>query len=70
MPLSLTIYFVKHLAFYMGDKIGVGIEILPIKTLQSRMSSGVAYYEGEIYNIIRQGRGVSAVPLVLVGIDE
>ena len=61
--------FVKHLAFYVGDKIDVGIEILPMKTLQSQMSSGVAYYEGEFYNVVRQGRGVPAVPLVLVGIE-
>lgn len=60
--------FVKHLAFYMGDKIDVGIEILPMKSLQIRMSSGVAYYEGELYNVIRQGRGVPAVPLVILGI--
>ncbi len=61
--------FVKHLAFYIGDKIDVGIEILPMKTLQAQMSSGVAYYEGELYNVIRQGRGVPAVPLVILGID-
>jgi len=61
--------FVKHLAFYIGDKIDVGIEILPMKALQSKMSSGVAYYEGELYNVIRQGRGVPSVPLVLLGID-
>ncbi len=61
--------FVKHLAFYIGDKIDVGIEILPMKTLQSQMSSGVAYYEGELYNVIRQGRGVPAVPLVIIGIE-
>ena len=61
--------FVKHLAFYIGDHIDVGIEILPMKSLQSQMSSGVAYYEGELYNVIRQGRGVPAVPLVLVGIE-
>lgn len=60
--------FVKHLAFYIGDKIDVGIEILPMKELQSQMSSGVAYYEGELYNVVRQGRGVPAVPLVIVGI--
>ena len=60
--------FVKHLAFYMGDKIDVGIEILPMKALQMRMSSGVAYYEGELYNVIRQGRAVPAVPLVILGI--
>ena len=61
--------FVKHLAFYVGDKIDVGIEILPMKSLQSGMSSGVPYYEGELYNVIRQGRGVPAVPLVLIGIS-
>ena len=45
--------FVKHLAFYVGDRIDVGIEIPPIKSLQSQMSSGVAYYEGEFYNVVR-----------------
>ena len=33
------------------------------------MSSGVAYYEGELYNLLRQGRGSPAVPLVLLGIS-
>jgi hypothetical protein len=61
--------FVKHLAFYVGDRIDVGIEILPMKSLQSNMSAGVAYYEGEFYNVVRQGRGVPAVPLVLIGIE-
>jgi len=61
--------FVKHLAFYVGDHIDVGVEILPMKSLQSEMSSGVAYYEGEFYNVVRQGRGVPAVPLVLIGIE-
>ncbi len=60
--------FVKHLAFYVGNHIDVGVEILPMKSLQSQMSSGVAYYEGELYNIIRHGRGVPAVPLVVAGI--
>jgi hypothetical protein len=61
--------FVKHLAFYIGDHIDVGIEVLPMKTLQSQMSSGVPYYEGEFYNVIRQGRGVPAVPLIIIGIE-
>jgi len=61
--------FVKHLAFYVSDHIDVGVEILPMKSLQSQMSSGVAYYEGEFYNVIRQGRGVPAVPLVIIGIE-
>lgn len=61
--------FVKHLAFYVGDRIDLGIEILPMKSLQAHMSSGVPYYEGEFYNVIRQGRGVPAVPLILIGIE-
>jgi hypothetical protein len=62
--------FVKHLAFYIGDQIDVGIEILPMKSLQQHMSSGISYYEGELYNVIRQGRGVPAVPLVIIGVDK
>lgn len=61
--------FVKHLAFYVRDQIDVGIEILPMKSLQSQMSSGVGYYEGEFYNVVRQGRGVPAVPLVIIGVE-
>lgn len=61
--------FVKHLAFYVRDKIDVGIEILPMKSMQQHMSSGPAYYEGELYNVIRNGRGVPSVPLVLIGIE-
>ena len=61
--------FVKHLAFYVRDQIDVGIEILAMKSLQSKMSSGPGYYEGELYNIIRNGRGVPAVPLVIIGVE-
>lgn len=61
--------FVKHLAFYVGDTIDVGIEILPMKAMQTGMSSGPGYYEGALYDIARQGRGVPAVPLVVVGVE-
>jgi hypothetical protein len=60
--------FVKHLAFYVGDQIDVGVEILPMKAMQEEMSSGPGYYEGALYDMARQGRGVPAVPLVLVGV--
>ena len=60
--------FVKHLAFYVGDAIDVGVEILPMKSMQEEMSSGPGYYEGALYDLVRQGRGVPAVPLVLAGI--
>lgn len=60
--------FVKHLAFYMSDVIEVGVEIVPMKSLQAEMSSGPGYYEGSLYDMARQGRNVPAVPLVLIGI--
>lgn len=61
--------FVKHLSFFVSDVIDVGIEILPMKEMESKMSSGVPYYERDLLNVIRQGRGVPAVPLILVGIS-
>lgn len=60
--------FVKHLAFFVGNTIDVGVEILPMKVMQEQMSSGPGYYEGALYDMARQGRGVPAVPLVLVGV--
>ena len=60
--------FVKHMAFFIGDVIDVGVEILAMKELQEQMASGVGYYESELYNLIREGRGVPGVPLVLIGV--
>ena len=60
--------FVKHLHFYVSDAIDVGIEILPMKALEQEMSSGVPYYERDLVNVLRQGRAVPAVPLVLLGV--
>jgi hypothetical protein len=61
--------FVKHMLFYSGGVINLGIEILPTKKMQSQMSSGVAYYEGEVYNVMRQGRNSPPVPLLILGIE-
>ncbi len=61
--------FVKHLSFFISNIIDVGVEILPMKSLEAEMSSGVPYYERDLLNIIRQGRGVPAVPLVLIGLE-
>ena len=60
--------FVKHMAFFVSDVIDVGVEILPMKILEQNMSSGVPYYERDLLNIMRQGRGIPAVPLVLLGV--
>lgn len=60
--------FVKHLAFYVADRIDLGVEIVPMKSLERGMSSGPSYYEKELHNLMREGRGVPAVPLVLIGV--
>ncbi len=60
--------FVKHLLFYSGGVINVGIEILPAKSMQSEMSTGIAYYEGEVYNVLRHGRNNPPVPLLILGV--
>ncbi len=66
--------FVKHLLFYSGGIINVGIEILPVKAMMTDpsggrlMSTGIAYYEGEVYNVLRHGRNNPPVPLVIFGI--
>ena len=60
--------FVKHMAFFVSDVIDVGVEILPMKELEKGMSSGVPYYERDLLNIMRQGRGIPAVPLLLIGV--
>ena len=61
--------FVKHMLFYSGGVINLGIEVLPMKSMQAQMSSGVAYYEGEVYNVMRQGRSSHPVPLLIIGIE-
>lgn len=61
--------FVKHLLFYSGGVINVGIEILPAKSMQSEMSTGIAYYEGEVYNVLRHGRNNPPVPLLIIGVS-
>jgi hypothetical protein len=66
--------FVKHLLFYSGGLINVGVEVLPMKAMTQpidgprTMSSGIAYFEGEVYNVMRHGRSNPPVPLVIIGL--
>ena len=61
--------FVKHMLFFSGGVINLGVEILPTKKMQVDMSSGISYYEGEVYNVMRQGRNSPPVPLLILGIE-
>jgi hypothetical protein len=66
--------FVKHLLFYTGGVINVGIEVLPMKSMAADpsggrlLSTGIAYFEGEVYNILRHGRNSPPVPLLVIGV--
>ena len=59
----------RHLGLYVDDQIDVGIGIFPMKSLQIQIISSTICFEAEHYNVIRQGRGVPAVPLVMIGIE-
>lgn len=60
---------VKHTFFYERGDIDVGIEIIPMHSLMVQMSTGVAWYENELTNIVREGRSNPSVPIVLIGIE-
>jgi len=66
--------FADHILLYTGDIINVGIEILPVRAMAMdteggrNLSSGIAYYEGEVYNVMRHGRNSPPVPLLIIGI--
>ena len=61
--------FAKHWVSYIGDTIDVGIEILPMKSLQKKMTSEVTCYENELANVTHQKHGIFAVPIVLIGVE-
>jgi hypothetical protein len=55
-------FFVKHMAFFISGDINVGVEIIPTDKMLKDIDSGPANYEGEIFNLYRQGRSTPAVP--------
>lgn len=61
--------FVKHAADYMQNRIDLGIEIVPMKSMEKEMSSGPPFYEKHLHEILRQGRIFPPVPLLLIGIE-
>lgn len=61
--------FVKHLSFYNMGIIDVGIEVVPSKNLQQKMSSGVPFFEKEVHNVLRHGRTTPPVPIIILGVD-
>lgn len=60
---------VKHTFFYLRDDIDVGIEILPTQVMRLKMDTGVAWFENEVANVIREGRNNPSVPIYMIGIE-
>jgi hypothetical protein len=61
--------FVKHLSFYTGGLIDVGVEILPSLSMHGLMSSGPPFFEKEVHNVLRHGRTTPPVPLIILAIE-
>lgn len=60
---------VKHTFFFLRDDIDVGIEIIPTHAMMRKMDTGVAWFENEVANVIREGRSNPTVPIVIIGIE-
>lgn len=60
---------VKHTFFFLRNDIDVGIEIVPTRAMCLKMDTGVAWYENELANVIREGRSNPTVPIVMIGIE-
>lgn len=60
---------VKHTFFFLRNDIDVGIEIIPTRAMCLKMDAGVAWYENELANVIREGRSNPTVPIVMIGIE-
>lgn len=61
---------VKHTFFFERGDIDVGIEIIPMHDLMREMSTGIAWYENELTNIVREGRSNPSVPIILIGVSK
>lgn len=61
---------VKHTFFFLRDDIDVGIEIIPTHKMMDCMDTGVAWFENEVTNVIREGRNNPTVPVYILGIES
>lgn len=60
---------VKHTFFFLRNDIDVGIEIIPTRKMCLKMDTGVAWFENEVANVVREGRSNPTVPIVMIGIE-
>ncbi len=53
---------------FEADIIDVGIVLVPVRAMCTALPADVCCYEAELDNLLRHGRGIPAVPLVLIGV--
>ncbi len=68
-PSVVTDLFIKHTLFYTAGLTEAAVEILPTRNMAGEMSPGSAFFEAEVYNLMRQGKDCPAVPLLILGLD-
>ena len=61
--------YTKFVPLYNENKIDLGIEIVPMKSMSKNMVAGPANFERNAHEIIRQGRTNPPCPLILIGIE-
>lgn len=67
---SFMVYNVaaKMTIFHKLGYINVGVEIVPVKELASRMSSGVSYFEQFVWDLQHRGTADIDIPVLIIGI--
>jgi hypothetical protein len=58
----------KMTIFHNQDIIDVGVEIVPIKELAYKMSSGVSYFEQFVWDLEQRGVADIDIPVLILGI--
>ena len=69
---SFMVYNVaaKMTIFSKLNHIDVGVEIVPVKELANRMSSGVSYFEQFAWDLQRRGTADIDIPVLIIGITS
>ena len=49
--------------------IEAGVEIVPVKALADRMSTGVSYFEQFVWDLEKRGTADIDVPVMIIGIN-
>jgi len=58
----------KMTIFHKLGHIEVGIEIVPIKELQDKMSTGVSYFEQFVWDLEQRGEADIDIPILVLGV--